>query len=109
MNKLREALDQLEKAKQMLSKAIEESLKPTSILDGKFAIQVNNEREFKLLMEHYKSKGFVSEDNESLINCFNAYPYPTIIKYSCTPTHGKVEIDGHKTIQFEDFAKEVGI
>lgn len=84
--------------------------KPKSILDGKVAIQVNNEREFKLLMEYYESKGWKSQsgrnpkhltyqDREPYIGFNDAFGYS---KY--------YHIDsGYKIISFEDFAKEIGI
>lgn len=113
MNTLREALDQLEKAKQMLSKAIEESLKLPSILDGKVAIQVNNEREFKLLMEHYESKGWKTD----IMRC-----EPTSLDFDMNRRSVRYEDNfgtshnckyhangGYKIIPFSDFAKEAGI
>lgn len=80
---------------------------PESILSGKCAIQVNNEREFKLLMEHYESKGWKWASND----------YPTKITYS-TNNHSEAITyedrfsyysDGYKIIPFDVFAKETGI
>ncbi len=42
---------------------------PASILSGKCAIQVTNQREFKLLMEHYESKGWKNFSDLSAAYC----------------------------------------
>lgn len=89
-----------------------EPVKP-SILDGKVAIQVNNEREFKLLMQHYESKGW---------RVFSRAPLEEIIRLN-TPNpnltwsfHDEFyalntlnKMDGYTIIPFADFAAEVGI
>lgn len=90
----------------------DEPVKP-SILDGKVAIQVNNEREFKLLMEHYEGKGWKWNGGQP-IRGFSIKKYPNSIAY-----HDKVLQypdsdcpaweEGYKTIPFSGFAAEVGI
>ena len=80
---------------------------PESILSGRCAIQVNNEREFKLLMEHYDSKGFVSGSGN---NSINPKSYPVIVPYEQsfwikTP----IMICNYRLTSFLDFAKEIGI
>ena len=79
---------------------------PKSILDGKVAIQVNNEREFKLLMEHYESNGWKSEYIE-----ISAYPYYIDYKNKFDSSENTLAFTsrGEKIIPFQDFAKEVGI
>jgi len=113
MNTLREALDQLEKAKEMLSKAIEESLKPTSVLDGKVAIKVNNDREFKLLMEHYESKGWNASNGNSVKNIeklnIDSGLQNDLWKYGQGFHAVNVNRSSWNIIPFEEFAKEVGI
>jgi hypothetical protein len=83
--------------------------RPTSNLAGKCAIQISNEREFKLLMEHYHEKGWKSEDDSNLTECIPAYGYPVHFEYSNYPKHGDLSFDYDKIIPFADFAKEVGI
>jgi len=91
--------------------------KPASILDGKVAIQVNNKREFKLLMEHYESKGFKSHatykaflDTYNITSSFSELP--TAVSYCDYFGHSKLKYwkeNGYNIIPFADFAKEVGI
>jgi hypothetical protein len=82
-----------------------------SILDGKVAIQVNNEREFKLLMEHYDSKGWKSLAGESpLMTGYISAPFSW--KYEDNFGHGSPDFrksEGCKVLDFADFAHEVGI
>lgn len=114
MNTLREALDKLEEAKEMLSKAIQNSLQPESILSVKCAIQGSNEREFKLLMEHYEAKGWKWLDGHSPTDWTpeetRCGVYPILISFE-DGFHYTVsnEIEDCKTINFESFASEFGI
>ncbi|HYH13985.1 MAG TPA: hypothetical protein VD794_02125 [Flavisolibacter sp.] len=95
-----------------------ETVKP-SILDGKVAIQVKNEREFKLLMEHYESKGFKSFSGVGISRFFETYnitsnhgSISTHVRYGDEFSHckqGYFEEQGYKIIPFADFAAEVGI
>jgi len=124
MNELKEALAKLEEAKQMLSEAINNSLKGKSILSGKCAIQVNNEREFKLLMEHYESKGWRSWEGDlpteckfpkydSLISYSDSFVYPNTKSPYITDKKSKeykvFNSTFYRVIPFSDFAAEVGI
>lgn len=86
-----------------------EIVKP-SILDGKVAIQVDNEREFKLLMEHYEGKGWRwnEYDKPGEYNPNRQFPYG--ITYSDRFLVGDYNTSTYiKLIPFSDFAKEVGI
>lgn len=87
--------------------------KPTSILDGKVAIQVNNEREFKLLMEHYESKGWKWCDGDDVLTYANyaitTIVYPALIEYNDSFGFNTNKDNYDKIIPFADFAKEVGI
>ena len=82
--------------------------KPESILSGKCAIQVNNEREFKLLMDNYKSKGWkwnggsYTDYTPRNMEFNTAIEYSNFFVYDCDP-------DNWVIIPFSDFAKEVGI
>ena len=84
------------------------SEKPKSILDGKVAIQVNNEREFKLLMQHFESKGWILNNGrkptkqEFSSKCWASYKNRSDFKY----VEEYLDIT---VIPFSDFAKEVGI
>lgn len=108
---LRERLELLRKAVDQLEQAIEAETKPASVLDGKVAIQVNNEREFKLLMEHYDSKGWKSFDNNKPNEC----PFANSKTVRYEDMFGTASINeyhsnrGYKIIPFADFAAEVGI
>lgn len=88
---------------------------PESLLSGKCAIQVNNEREFKLLMEHYESKEWKCigsmKCDEYTRNGVISVTYHDKFHY-----HGKHTVKGnelhntgYKIIPFQDFAAEVGI
>lgn len=88
-----------------------ETIKPKSILEGKVAIDVEgNERYFKLLMNHYESKRWVSADgdkpNDVKLELGSPYfRYENHFGYSLN-----YAVDnGYKIIPFSDFAKEVGI
>ena len=82
--------------------------KPKSILDGKVVIQVNNEREFKLLMEHFESKGWILNngikptDQEFSGKCWVTYKNRSDFKY-------REEYLDITVIPFSEFAKEVSI
>lgn len=84
--------------------------KQSSILDGKVAIQVNNEREFKLLMEHYESKGW-KEHPKYNIHGFGSTHH--VIEYN--DSYLRMDESNifatiqYNVIPFADFAKEVGI
>lgn len=81
--------------------------KADSILSGKCAIQVNNEREFKLLMEHYEGKGFVSGSGN---NSIQPKKYPVIVPFEQSFwVKPPIMAHGYTIILFADFAKEVGI
>jgi len=107
-----------------------EILKKPSILDGKCAIQVNNEREFGLLMEHYESKGWVSRMGiKPIFISYNAFCDidKMLVSYSnefCLPHKFKESIscdldieyvwsyinpDLYRVIRFVDLAKEIKI
>jgi len=82
-----------------------------SILTGMCAIQVNNEREFKLLMEHYESKGWrwctgriPTYYKISQLDDFGGFP--NLISFKDKFNH---DAQGYELIAFADFAKEVGI
>lgn len=84
------------------------SEKPMSILDGKVVIQVNNEREFELLMQHFESKGWILNNGIKPTNqefsskCWASYKNRSDFKY----VEEYLDIT---VIPFSDFAKEVGI
>lgn len=93
-----------------------------SILDGKVAIQVNNEREFKLLMEHYESKGWKWRDqskDKTVVtdDHFDPDIDRNIIQYNdkCVWMHRinsdeyNCEKSGYTIISFIDLADEVGL
>lgn len=93
-----------------------------SILDGKVAIQVQNEREFKLLMEHYESKGWKWRDQSNYKTVITEEHFHTdvdrnIIQYNdkcvwmerINSDEYNCEKAGYTIIQFSDFAKETGI
>lgn len=83
-----------------------EPVKP-SILAGKVAIRVDSEREFKLLMEHYESKHFISGTGNNDIKPV----YPVIVPYeqSFWCRYYEDHCRTHSIIPFADFASEVGI
>ena len=88
-----------------------EIVKP-SILDGKVAIQVNNEREFELLMKHYQSKGWKWKKNHNPFVAESLGLYPFFISYQDQFTGWKCTIIGeykYTIITFEEFAAEIGI
>lgn len=83
-----------------------------SILSEKCAIQVNNEREFKLLMEHRAYHGwdvFNIQDGDAKA------PNPIIVRHTKKPVFLEEGCDkgfgteGYKIIPFQDFAAEAGI
>lgn len=90
-----------------------------SILSGKCAIAVSNEREFKLLMEHYESKGWrcVSEGRDYDVSFFSKEKvkeatYHDKFFFCCVGSvmESLADIkDPYKIIPFKDFAAEVGI
>jgi len=94
---------------------IHKSVAP-SILSGKCAIQVNNEREFNLLMEHYESKGLrMSGTKDGIGSIKGGYPQ---VKYYDDSYNGQsngknskkqAENEGYQVIDFPQFAAEVGI
>ena len=111
MNELKEALAKLEEAKQMLSEAIKNSLGHKTILSGKCAIAVNNEREFKLLMDDYSKKNwktFTGLSVEKITDVWSKSKYPMFITYNdgFESWYNRCPIE---TIPFSDFAAEVGI
>lgn len=87
-----------------------------SLLSGKCAIQVNNEREFKLLMKHYDDKGWknceghtdsVSFFNEAgVIEAVYGDGYSYVCKGGAYDSHAQL---GFNIIPFDQFAAEVGI
>jgi hypothetical protein len=96
------------------------------VLSGNCAIQVNNAREFKLLMEHCKSNGWTSiiGDRAHEITfdyCFKDKRTVKAISYGgkfCFPHNYTDEINAeheylilanYKVIPFADFASEIGI
>lgn len=83
----------------------------TSILSGRCAVQVNNEREFKLLMQHMNSKGWVWNDKSSPLSEFSTWTeFPFRVWYEDNFAYGEaVEDDYRKLIPFADFAAEIGI
>jgi len=91
--------------------------KPSSILSGKVAIAVSNEREFKLLMEYYERKGFTAM--ASFSDFYGTYnitsekgSLSTAVAYGNDFSHSKISCfqrEGYTIIPFESFAKEVGI
>lgn len=88
--------------------------KPKSILDGKCAIYINNEREFKLLMEHYESKGWRWLSNESpyFDGILGRMKFPEVIRYCDKFSHQDAlnwECSETTVIPFKDFAAEIGI
>lgn len=76
-----------------------------SILDVKVAIQVNNEREFKLLMEHYEGKGWKWVEGQE------PFEYNSLFKFQYSLAYkDQFHVDQvSPVIPFSDFAKEVGI
>jgi len=82
----------------------------TGLLDGKCAIQVNNEREFKLLMEYYYYiKQWTYFDGEMETRNMK---FPTCVyykdKYARSSESNAID-HGYTIIPFEGFAKEKGI
>lgn len=110
MNTLKEKLEKLESAFKLFSEAVKSELMP-DLLSGKCAIQVNNEREFKLLMEHYESKGW------KLSAEYMSFGFPQTANYdnsdngwSCgEDSKMKSEKEGRTVVPFSDFAAEVGV
>lgn len=92
-----------------LNKRWSEIVKP-SLLSGKCAITVNNEREFKLLMEHYESKGW-KHDCQTIKSGFpQTWFYRENNGYSLKERSlSLTEKLGYTIIPFSDFAAEVGI
>jgi len=89
-----------------------------SILDGKVAIQVNNEREFKLLMEHMHSKGWRWIGKHPCIPISNTtiaqvsrLEYQTEVMYQDEFLFNiaKEQRSKWQIISFADFAAEIGI
>lgn len=81
-----------------------------SILDGKVAIQVNNEREFKLLMEHYEGKGWIDRTWITKNKPLSLPEYWTYGEDDCyRPKLNELTEAGYKVIPFSDFEAEVGI
>ncbi|WP_312697017.1 hypothetical protein [Sphingobacterium mizutaii] len=91
--------------------------KPKSILEGKVAIQVGNEREFKLLMKHFKLKKWIPLSGDNTIHVeYETYrphevEYKDNFSYMCdSSTPFKTFKDrGYTVITFSDFAAEAGI
>jgi len=97
-----------------------------SILSGKCAIQVNNEREFKLLTEHYENKGWLAfahlpNEGQKPKDCsynaiakrFGEYALITYGNGFCFP-HNSADADwlkpeNYRQVAFSDFAAEVDI
>lgn len=90
---------------------------PASILTGKFAIAVNNEREFKLLMEHYESKRWVGTGGAPAVliySILNNSKFPKRISYhdsfdSYLDGDSDFEREQYQAVTFADFAAELGI
>jgi len=83
--------------------------KAESILDGKCAIQVSNEREFSLLMSHYESRGWKWNGGDKP-NISVTLEYPCNIEYANLFYHSIDNLsNSYKIISFEDFASEIGI
>jgi hypothetical protein len=93
-------------AKEVVNMLFSSKFKP-SILSGKCAIQINNEREFKLLMEHYEGKGWKWASNKKPIDL--QPPLPTSISYEDGCAYNSDYEEGYKVISFSDFIREVGI
>ncbi|SMC52926.1 hypothetical protein [Pedobacter nyackensis] len=95
--------------KELIILLSKEAAEKPSILSGLCAIQVNNEREFKLLMEHYEAKGWKWSSNES----------PFEVTYKGFGESASTALtyedrfswysNSYKLIPFADFAAEVGI
>lgn len=87
--------------------------KQPSILDGKVAIQVNNEREFKLLMEHYENKGWNASNGNSVKNIqqlnIDSGLKNRLWKYGQGFHAINTGIIAYKQLTFADFASEIGI
>lgn len=85
--------------------------KPKSILSGKCAIQVNNGREFELLMQHMHSKGWKWNGGDKITSGYTpCSDFPFSVWYEDECAWDNVEVGEDRTlIQFADFAKEVGI
>jgi len=81
----------------------------STILSGKFAVEVNNEREFKLLVEHFDSKGW----NYFLDHIPKVKTkYPVAVYYKNDYARASINSAkgfGYKVIPFSEFAAEVGI
>jgi hypothetical protein len=87
----------------------------TSILTGKCAIAVNNEREFKLLMEHYEEREWCSKIGNKPssfsydVGLFPAYNDKFIfLEVGCNKGFDPKK-RGYTIIPFADFAAECGI
>lgn len=79
------------------------------ILSGKCAIQVNNEREFKLLMEHYENKGWLSmgQCKPSQVGYIKS-PWAYNDKFGHA-LNEYWDLKNISVVSFIDFAKEIGI
>lgn len=82
--------------------------KPKSILDGKVAISVQNEREFQLLMKHYEEKGWKDKSDIGSVNYIEGVCWKYENGYSWASSDYWTK-EGYTIIQFADFASEVGI
>lgn len=86
-----------------------------SLLSGKCAIQVNNAREFKLLMQHYEQRGwkYFSGVLPTASSFFVWSPdRSSAVSYHDGFSHSQLDYfknEGYKIIPFADFAAEVGI
>lgn len=102
-----DGVEELITFKELLTLIVKEE-KP-GLLDGKCAIQVNNEREFKLLMQHYESKGWKSTRSTSHYKpaIHEAIDYHD--DYFWDEAKVQKEHYGYKVIPFDTFAAELGI
>lgn len=95
---------------------LEAEEKPASILSDKCAIQINNKREFILLNEHYKSKGWIMSGSKTSAGSINS-SFPQVKFYDNSgngysnreSSINSAKEQGYNVITFSDFAKEVGI
>lgn len=100
LNDCKNDFDVYDMASQRWAKIITEE-KPKSILDGKVAVQVNNERERDKFNKHIKPDFDYAFDN-----------YPAFIQIDEQGFYSTIrgaEKFGYTIVSFQDFAKEVGI
>lgn len=84
------------------------------LLDGKVAIRVNDEHEFKALMKHYEENDWKCDPDTVVPDIVRRYPvYPVYVRYEnfygmALSKHAYTKL-GYEYVDFPDFAAQVGI